>query len=70
MKNKTTRLWRMLSDIRRAQRCTALRAAAAAAAAADVDALLTQHDDELRDDDEATQDDASNETRLRTDLRH
>ncbi|WP_273945128.1 hypothetical protein [Burkholderia pseudomallei] len=61
MKNKTTRLWRMLSDIRRAQRCTALRAAAAAA---DVDALLTQHDDE------ATQDDASNETRLRTDLRH
>lgn len=67
MKNKTTRLWRMLSDIRRAQRCTALRAAAAAA---DVDALLTQHDDELRDDDEATQDDASNETRLRSDLRH
>ncbi|WP_058035085.1 hypothetical protein [Burkholderia pseudomallei] len=67
MKNKTTRLWRMLSDIRRAQRCTVLRAAAAAA---DVDALLTQHDDELRDDDEATQDDASNETRLRTDLRH
>lgn len=30
MKSKTTRLWRMLSDIRRAQRCTALRAAAAA----------------------------------------
>lgn len=31
MKNKTTRLLRLLADIRRAQRCTALRAARAAA---------------------------------------
>ncbi|MGC6693454.1 hypothetical protein [Burkholderia pseudomallei] len=66
MKNKTTRLWRMLSDLRRAQRCTALRAASASA---DVDALLTQHDDELRDDDESTQDHATNEARLNT-IRH
>ncbi|AHI67801.1 hypothetical protein [Burkholderia thailandensis] len=67
MKSKTTRLWRMLSDIRRAQRCTALRAAAAAA---DVDALLTERDDESRDADDAAQDDASNAKRARTDLRH
>ncbi|ABC33925.1 hypothetical protein [Burkholderia thailandensis] len=67
MKSKTTRLWRMLSDIRRAQRCTALRAAAAAA---DVDALLTERDDEPRDADDAAQDDASNAKRARTDLRH
>ncbi|MDW9237129.1 hypothetical protein C7S16_5427 [Burkholderia thailandensis] len=57
----------MLSDIRRAQRCTALRAAAAAA---DVDALLTERDDEPRDADDAAQDDASNAKRARTDLRH
>ncbi|AJY38667.1 hypothetical protein I6G56_30290 [Burkholderia humptydooensis] len=67
MKSKTTRLWRMLSDIRRAQRCAALRAAAAAA---DVDALLTERDDDPRDADEATQDDASSAKRARTDLRH
>ncbi|AOJ72427.1 MULTISPECIES: hypothetical protein [Burkholderia] len=67
MKNKTTRLWRMLSDIRRAQRCTALRAAAAAA---DVDALLTERDDDPPDADDATQDDASSAKRARTDLRH
>ncbi|AJY31618.1 hypothetical protein BTM_4611 [Burkholderia thailandensis 34] len=67
MKSKTTRLWRMLSDIRRAQRCTALRAAAAAA---DVDALLTERDDEPRDADDAAQDDASNAKRARTGLRH
>ncbi|MCZ2897235.1 hypothetical protein MTR01_24755 [Burkholderia thailandensis] len=67
MKSKTTRLWRMLSDIRRAQRCTALRAAAAAA---DVDALLTERDDESRDADDAALDDASNAKRARTDLRH
>ncbi|AFJ87700.1 hypothetical protein QZM46_02925 [Burkholderia vietnamiensis] len=50
MKGKTTRLLRILSDIRHAQRCTALRAARAAAEA---DAVLAQQDDpksEARDD--------------------
>ncbi|AOI40283.1 hypothetical protein [Burkholderia oklahomensis] len=67
MKNKSTRLWRMLSDIRRAQRCTALRAAAASA---DVDALLTERDDDPPDADDATQDDAASAKQARTDLRH
>ncbi|KVD74408.1 hypothetical protein WS62_05060 [Burkholderia sp. ABCPW 14] len=67
MKNKSTRLWRMLSDIRHAQRCTALRAAAAAT---DVDALLTERDDDPPDADAATQDDAASAKQTRTDLRH
>ncbi|WP_269503323.1 hypothetical protein [Burkholderia sp. IMCC1007] len=52
MKSRTTRLLRILSDIRHAQRCTALRAARAAAEA---DAVLAEHDDpksDERDDDE------------------
>ncbi|RQR26604.1 hypothetical protein DIE23_29460 [Burkholderia sp. Bp9143] len=47
MKSKTTRLLRMLSDIRHAQRCTALRAARAAAEA---DAVLAQQDDPKSDE--------------------
>ncbi|PCE29920.1 hypothetical protein [Burkholderia ubonensis] len=57
MKSKTTRLFRMLSDIRRAQRCTALRAAKAAAEA---DAVLAERNADATDDDrsEADTDDA------------
>ncbi|WP_431824003.1 hypothetical protein [Burkholderia sp. F1] len=56
MKSKTTRLLRMLSDIRRAQRCTALRAAKAAAEA---DAVLAErNDDDAGDRGEADTDDA------------
>ncbi|OMG72004.1 hypothetical protein [Burkholderia ubonensis] len=55
MKSKTTRLLRMLSDIRRAQRCTALRAAKAAAEA---DAVLAERNDADDDLGEADTDDA------------
>ncbi|KVO93563.1 hypothetical protein WL21_10980 [Burkholderia ubonensis] len=55
MKSKTTRLLRMLSDIRRAQRCTALRAAKAAAEA---DAVLAERNDADDDRGEADTDDA------------
>ncbi|MBN3789026.1 hypothetical protein [Burkholderia sp. Ac-20353] len=47
MKSKTTRILRMLSDIRRAQRCTALRAAKAAAEA---DAVLAERNDDATSD--------------------
>ncbi|AOK32473.1 hypothetical protein WS67_03680 [Burkholderia singularis] len=67
MKNRTTRLLRMLSDIRRAQRCTALRAAAAAAEA---DALLAARDDDPADKPDTTQDDAIPAAQPRTNLRH
>ncbi|WP_175778730.1 hypothetical protein [Burkholderia anthina] len=53
MKSRTTRLLRILSDIRHAQRCTALRAARAAAEA---DAVLAEQDDptsDARDDAES-----------------
>ncbi|EDT01993.1 MULTISPECIES: hypothetical protein [Burkholderia] len=57
MKSKTTRLLRILSDIRHAQRCTALRAARAAAEA---DAVLAQEDDPKSDErDDAESDDAT-----------
>jgi len=57
MKHKTTRLLRILSDIRHAQRCTALRAARAAAEA---DAVLAQQDDPKSDErDDAESDDAT-----------
>ncbi|MBR8127617.1 hypothetical protein [Burkholderia ambifaria] len=57
MKSKTTRLLRILSDIRHAQRCTALRAARAAAEA---DAVLAQEDDPKSDErDDAASDDAT-----------
>ncbi|KVL76491.1 hypothetical protein [Burkholderia ubonensis] len=55
MKSKTTRLLRMLSDIRRAQRCTALRAAKAAAEA---DAVLAERNDADDDRGDADTDDA------------
>ncbi|MGU7770019.1 hypothetical protein ACV229_07535 [Burkholderia sp. MR1-5-21] len=57
MKSKTTRLLRMLSDIRHAQRCTALRAAKAAAEA---DAVLAERNDDATSDErsEADTDDA------------
>ncbi|SMG02043.1 FIG00454882: hypothetical protein [Burkholderia singularis] len=57
----------MLSDIRRAQRCTALRAAAAAAEA---DALLAARDDDPADKPDTTQDDAIPAAQPRTNLRH
>jgi len=57
MKSKTTRLLRILSDIRHAQRCTALRAARAAAEA---DAVLAQQDDPKSDErDDTESDDAT-----------
>ncbi|WP_010090159.1 hypothetical protein [Burkholderia ubonensis] len=62
MKSKTTRLLRMLSDIRRAQRCTALRAAKAAAEA---DAVLAERNDADDDRGEADTDDASPTPRSR-----
>lgn len=54
MKSKTTRLLRILSDIRHAQRCTALRAARAAAEA---DAVLAQQDDPKSDERDDTESD-------------
>ncbi|WP_334041822.1 hypothetical protein [Burkholderia ambifaria] len=63
MKSKTTRLLRLLSDIRHAQRCTALRAARAAAEA---DAVLAQQDDPKSDErDDAESDDATAAPRSR-----
>jgi hypothetical protein len=63
MKSKTTRLLRILSDIRHAQRCTAVRAARAAAEA---DAVLAQQDDPKADErDEAESDDATTVPRSR-----
>ncbi|MCW5115402.1 hypothetical protein B7L17_001150 [Burkholderia cenocepacia] len=63
MKNKTTRLLRILSDIRHAQRCTAMRAARAAAEA---DAVLAERDDPAQDErDDAESDDASATPRSR-----
>ncbi|AOR71226.1 hypothetical protein BBJ41_27500 [Burkholderia stabilis] len=63
MKSKTTRLLRILSDIRHAQRCTAMRAARAAAEA---DAVLAEHDDPAADErDEAESDDATTVPRSR-----
>ncbi|WP_321789844.1 hypothetical protein [Burkholderia pyrrocinia] len=57
MKSKTTRLLRILSDIRHAQRCTAIRAARAAA---EVDAVLAEHDDPASDErDDAESDEAT-----------
>ncbi|KWF93099.1 hypothetical protein WL93_11555 [Burkholderia diffusa] len=57
MKNKTTRLLRILSDIRHAQRCTALRAARAAAEA---DAVLAEQDDPKSDEREDAESDDAN----------
>ncbi|WP_027781699.1 MULTISPECIES: hypothetical protein [Burkholderia] len=63
MKNKTTRLLRILSDIRHAQRCTAMRAARAAAEA---DAVLAERDDPAQDErDDAEADDATATPRSR-----
>ncbi|CAB3754142.1 hypothetical protein GQ57_06425 [Burkholderia sp. MSh2] len=63
MKSKTTRLMRMLSDIRHAQRCTAMRAARAAAEA---DAVLAEHDDPPADEpDDAESGDATAAPRSR-----
>ncbi|MGR3911037.1 hypothetical protein Q3A80_28715 [Burkholderia sp. SR8] len=63
MKSKTTRLLRILSDIRHAQRCTAVRAARAAAEA---DAVLAQQDDPKADErDDAESDDATTVPRSR-----
>ncbi|MBR8144905.1 hypothetical protein KDW55_17375 [Burkholderia sp. AU19243] len=63
MKNKTTRLLRILSDIRHAQRCTAMRAARAAAEA---DAVLAQQDDPKSDErDDTEPDDATTVPRSR-----
>ncbi|BAG47103.1 hypothetical protein [Burkholderia multivorans] len=69
MKSKTTRLLRMLSDIRRAQRCTALRAARAAAEA---DAVLAQQGERATpgDNDETESDDPSVDPRTRIVQRH
>ena len=63
MKSKTTRLLRILSDIRHAQRCTAVRADRAAAEA---DAVLAQQDDPKADErDDAESDDATTVPRSR-----
>ena len=63
MKSRTTRLLRILSDIRHAQRCTAVRAARAAAEA---DAVLAQQDDPKSDErDDAESDDATTVPRSR-----
>jgi septal ring factor EnvC (AmiA/AmiB activator) len=63
MKSKTTRLLRILSDIRHAQRCTAVRAARAAAEA---DAVLAQQNDPKADErDDAESDDATTVPRSR-----
>lgn len=57
MKSRTMRLLRILSDIRHAQRCTAIRAARATAEA---DALLAERDDPAPDErDDAESDDAT-----------
>ncbi|KWK04941.1 hypothetical protein [Burkholderia stagnalis] len=60
MKSKTTRLLRVLSDIRHAQRCRALRAAKAAAEA---DAVLAERADDEHS--EADTDDAPHPPRSR-----
>ena len=63
MKSRTTRLLRILSDIRHAQRCTALRAARAAAEA---DAVLAEQDDPKSDaSDDAESDDPNTVPRSR-----
>ncbi|KVG60798.1 hypothetical protein [Burkholderia territorii] len=63
MKSKTTRLLRILSDIRHAQRCTAVRAARAAAEA---DAVLAEQDEPKSDErDDAESDDANAAARSR-----
>ncbi|NTZ09514.1 hypothetical protein [Burkholderia metallica] len=63
MKSKTTRLLRILSDIRHAQRCTAMRAAHTAAEA---DAVLAEHDDPAQDErDDAEADDPTTVPRSR-----
>ncbi|MDR8036293.1 hypothetical protein [Burkholderia cenocepacia] len=59
MKNKTTRLLRILSDIRHAQRCTAMRAARAAAEA---DAVLAERDDPAQDEREDAESDGASAT--------
>ncbi|WP_175718257.1 hypothetical protein [Burkholderia anthina] len=64
MKSRTTRLLRILSDIRHAQRCTALRAARAAAEA---DAVLAAQDDptsDARDDAESDDPNAAPRSRI------
>ncbi|MCA3780664.1 MAG: hypothetical protein IOC39_30985 [Burkholderia sp.] len=68
MKSKATRLLRILSDIRHAQRCTAMRAARAAAEA---DAVLAEHDDPAQDErDGAESDDATAVPRSRISSPH
>ncbi|RQS31631.1 hypothetical protein DIE03_13155 [Burkholderia sp. Bp8992] len=68
MKSKTTRLLRILSDIRHAQRCTAMRAARAAAEA---DAVLAERDDPAQDErDDTEPDDATVVPRSRIDSPH
>ncbi|WP_175911740.1 hypothetical protein [Burkholderia metallica] len=68
MKNRTTRLLRILSDIRHAQRCTAIRAARAAAEA---DAVLAECDDPAPDErDDAESDDTPAVPRSRIDSPH
>ncbi|KVN24895.1 hypothetical protein WJ63_16920 [Burkholderia pyrrocinia] len=63
MKSKTTRILRVLSDIRHAQRCRALRAAKAAAEA---DAVLAEPaDDDADARSEADTDDAPHPPRSR-----
>ncbi|PEH81160.1 hypothetical protein [Burkholderia gladioli] len=58
MNKRTTRIVRLLADIRRAQHCTALRAARAAA---EVDAELARAADP-EPEDEASRDDDSTDT--------
>jgi hypothetical protein len=68
MKNRTTRLLRILSDIRHAQRCTALRAAATAAEA---DAVLAAPAEPEPDDADAQRfDDAALTVRSRISSPH
>ncbi|MBN3817958.1 hypothetical protein G3N57_15665 [Paraburkholderia sp. Se-20369] len=64
MKSKTTRILRVLSDIRHAQRCRALRAAKVAAEA---DAVLAERTDDATSDerDDADTDDAPHTPRSR-----
>lgn len=68
MKNKTTRLLRILSDIRHAQRCTALRAAAASA---EIDAVLAEPaEPEAKQDTGPDSDDGAITLRARIGLPH
>ncbi|KAG8154781.1 hypothetical protein [Burkholderia catarinensis] len=69
MKSKTTRILRILSDIRHAQRCTALRAARAAAEA---DAVLAERENDAASDerDDAEADDATSVPRSRISSPH